>query len=112
VNDSQAIEQQCRRARDAGTEISDGCARAIVTGWAAGQTSLAASFASTGAVPEPPTALWEEIFHAPTTEGGVRRRVYDTLADADLLAADMLAAYLDHAGPRGGVAGWPAQWVR
>lgn len=102
--DQQAITRECRTARAAGEEISDGCARAIAAWYAVGMPS--ASFATSGAITDP-SEVWRDLF---TLRNGTD--MYPGMSADEKLPADMLGTYLTSAGPRGPVAGWSRVWVR
>ena len=110
MDDATAIARECRAAQDAGEEISDGCARAIAAGYAAGM-GAGQSFASTGAITDP-GEVWRDLFY-------VRGEpMYPDMTPDEKLAADMLGTYLSAAvadsedASRGPVAGWSRLWVR
>lgn len=85
-------------------EISDACARVIASWWYSGQASLGYAFVSTGAIPDNPSDLWQELF--------LKEYQGDELSPRDRDAANMLGTYLQKAGPRGPVEGWSNLWVR
>ncbi|UKD53665.1 hypothetical protein L3Q65_38130 [Amycolatopsis sp. FU40] len=80
--------------------VSDACARVIASLYHNGQASPGYSFVSTGAIPEDPLAVWDDLFsnlwELPTQE-----RIF----------AMYLYVYLIAIGQRAPVEGWANLWL-
>jgi hypothetical protein len=110
MNDLDKIHVEVASAEHEDRAISDACARMIASLWHGGQGTLGYSFAATGAIPDDPSRVWQDLF-GPWNS---RRGKFEAFADSssqDQCAMSALEIYLHGAGPREPVARWSDTWL-
>lgn len=100
MRDLDRVSEAIRHAQSANTEIPDGVARTIAAWHHGGVFTLGYSFVSTGAIPDNPSDLWDDLFPA-----------YEHLSPFDKLAADALDTYLLGRYDKGPIPHWHRIWA-